>query len=126
EVLKSGLAPEVTIVSPAASSKAEDLSATVTAKVTDKGGGIGRIAWRINGQEIQFDYGASALNAQGDITRTFELAATDNKIEVVAENTSGKVASRPAAISINVDKRTLEAKGLPDLYILALGVDDYN
>ena len=52
EVIKSGLAPEVMIISPADGSKAEDISVTVTARVVDKGGGIGRIAWRINGQEI--------------------------------------------------------------------------
>jgi WD40 repeat protein/uncharacterized caspase-like protein len=126
EVIKSGLAPEVTILTPSPGSKAEDVSITVTAKISDKGGGIGRIAWRINSQEIQFDYGVSALNAQGEITRSFELAATENKIEVVVENTSGKVASLPAAISVNVDQRTLESKGLPDLYILALGVNNYD
>jgi hypothetical protein len=126
EVLKSGLAPEVTIVSPAEGSKADDVSVTVTARVVDKGGGIGRIAWRINGQEIQFDYGALALDRRGEITRSFELAATDNKVEVVAENKSGKVASRAVGINVKVDKRVLDSKGLPDLYVLALGVDSYN
>jgi WD40 repeat protein/uncharacterized caspase-like protein len=126
DVIKSGHAPEVTVVSPTPGSKAQDLSVTVTAKITDKGGGIGRIAWRVNGKEVGIDYGPSALNAEGEITRSFDLAATDNKIEVVAENSSNKVASLPAAIGINVEKRSLEAQGLPDLYILALGVDDYN
>ena len=126
EVLRSGLAPEVTIIGPVDGSKADDISVTVTARIVDKGGGIGRIAWRIKGQEIQVHYGEGALNRQGEITARFELASTDNKIEVVAENKSGKVASRPAGITVKVDKRTLDAKDLPDLYILALGVNSYN
>jgi WD40 repeat protein len=124
EVLAGGIAPDVVVISPVEGARADDVSVAVTVRVTDKGGGIGRIAWRINGQVIGSSYGAAALNAKGEITRSFDLDAAENTIEVVAANKSGLVESKPARVSVKVDARAL--KGVPDLYILAVGVDDYN
>jgi WD40 repeat protein len=124
EVLAGGIAPDVGILSPVEGARADDVSVAVTVRVTDKGGGIGRIAWRINGQVIGSSYGAAALNAKGEITRSFDLDAAENTIEVVAANKSGLVESKPARVSVKVDARAL--RGDPDLYILAVGVNDYN
>jgi hypothetical protein len=119
-------------VSPA-EIQADDVSVTLRVRVTDKGGGIGNIIWKVNGQRVGSAYGATALNANGEVTLRnqsggsdllhVELAATDNTIEVVAENKSGLVASKPVGVKVKVDPRAL--RGDPDLYILAAGVDTY-
>jgi WD40 repeat protein len=124
EIIRTSFAPEVTIISPAEGARADEISVTVTARVADKGGGIGRIEWRINGQLIGTSYGAAMLNAKGEISRSFDLALPENAIEVVALNNKNLVESLPARVSVKVDAKAL--KGVPDLYILAAGVNDYN
>jgi WD40 repeat protein len=123
EILASGIAPEVAIIDPAEGRQMDDVSVSITARVTDKGSGIGRITWRVNGQVVGSAFGAPALNNKGEITRGFELAAPENKIEVAAENKRGVVESLPAKISIKVDEKVL--RGVPNLYVLAIGVDRY-
>lgn len=130
-ILESGPAPEVAIVSPGDGWEANDNAVTVTVRVIDKGGGIGRIAFRVNGQARNGEddsgggpaFGAMALNERGELTRRFQLARTDNVIEATATNGANFVESLPARLTVKADERTL--KGVPDLYVLAAGVDDY-
>src|SRR5262249_40869924 len=63
------------------------------------------------------------LNEKGEISRRLDLGSTDNVIEVTAENRRGFVQSLAARVSVRVDAKAL--KGAPDLYILAIGVDQY-
>src|SRR5262249_26175779 len=58
-----------------------------------------------------------------EIARSFDLAFADNTIDVTAENKSGKVASKPATASVKADPRAI--KHVPNLYILAVGVNAY-
>jgi Caspase domain len=101
--------------------RGRETSVQVTVKVTDKGGGIGRLTWRVNDQVKETTLGG--LNAKGEISRRFDLASTDNVIEVTAENKRGFVRSLASKVTVKVDDKAL--KGVPDLYILALGVDQY-
>jgi len=119
-ILKSGIAPDVSIIK----TEVQDAKVTVTARIVDNGGGIGRIAWRINGQpDESSDFGALMLNDKGEITHSFDLAFVDNTVEVTAENKSGKVTSKPASAAVKADPQAI--KGVPNLYILAVGVDAY-
>jgi WD40 repeat protein len=121
DILTSGPAPQVTIVEPADGSEAHERSVTITARVTDGGGGIGALTWRINGQVKGSSFGT--LNTRGEISESFELAARENLIEVWAANKPGFVQSLPAKVTIKVDDKVL--KGVPDLYVLAVGVNQY-
>jgi hypothetical protein len=122
-VLASGPAPETAIVSPAKDAQAAGTRVTVKARILDKGGGIGRIAWRVNGQEVHSARGALMLDAQHEISHDFDLASVKNVIEVTAENAAGLVTSQAVGLTVSVDERDL--KDVPDLYVLAIGVDEY-
>ena len=131
DVVSSGIAPEVTITKTAVrEDTVTEVGVTravvmvdVTARIVDKGGGIGLITWRINDALIKTDYGAGSLNPQGEITRSFELAYPDNTVLVGAENESGKIESKSHAVAVKADEKAV--KGLPNLYILAVGVNGY-
>jgi hypothetical protein len=130
-ILASGPAPEVAIVTPGDGWQAADNAVTVTARVTDMGGGIGRVAFRVNGKSMNGTdeegggpaFGAMGLNERGELTRRFQLGKPINTIEVTATNGADFVKSPPASITVKVDEQTL--KGVPDLYVLAAGIDDY-
>jgi WD40 repeat protein/uncharacterized caspase-like protein len=119
DTLKRGIAPDVTIVK----TEVHDATVTATARIIDNGGGIGRIAWRVNGQPAGSAFGAMVLSNKGEITRTFDLAFADNTVEITAENSSGKVTSKPASAAVTADP--LAVKGVPTLYVLAVGVNAY-
>ena len=120
EILKSGIAPDVSIIR----TEVQEAKVTVTARIIDKGGGIGLISWRINGQPEKSGIGSAIrLDDKGVIIDSFDLAFPDNTIEVMARNKSGKVASKPASASVKVDPEAI--KGTPNLYILAVGVNGY-
>jgi len=132
EALISGAqAPQVAIVSPADGAKAQEFDeggktrvrVAVAARITDGGGGIGKISFKLNRQVVASAYGALMLGKDGTITRAFDLATPDTTIEVVAEDKSGKVESLPASITVHADAKALQ--GVPDLYVLAIGANRY-
>ena len=63
------------------------------------------------------------LDKDGVISRSFDLAAPDTVIEVIAEDTSGNVESLPASVTVHADAKALQ--GVPDLYVLAIGATKY-
>ena len=85
KVLDAGPAPAVTITSQQNGGQASSDAVTVSARIADRGKGIGRIEWRVNGVTS----GVSAVPAGPgpDYTVSRELAALDpgrNQIEVIA------------------------------------------
>ncbi len=95
----------------------------VAARITDGGGGIGKIVFKLNGQVVDSAYGASLLDKDGVISRNFDLATPDTTVEVVAEDKAGKVESRPAPVTVHADAAALQ--GVPDLYVLAIAANSY-
>src|SRR5208337_1258012 len=88
KVLDSGPAPQAGIVShPSASTSAADL-VTVAARIKDRGKGVGRIEWRVNGVTV----GVANAPAKGrpiyKVARELSLDPGENAIEVVAYNAS--------------------------------------
>ena len=122
-LLKNAQAPEVAILSPKDGAKLGDASVSISARVTDQGGGVGKIGFRLNGQLVGSVYGAAMLDKNNMIVRSFDLATTETKIEIVAEDKSGQVLSLPAKITVKADPKAI--LGVPDLYVLAVGVDRY-
>ena len=124
KVLDSGPAPSVAIASPCRRQPVcRRPRRRSTARIEDRGKGVGRIEWRVNGITA-----AVAAKPEGDgpvytITRQLALDPGDNTIEVVAYNGSNLLASLPARTTV---KFTGPAdKMRPKLHILAIGINKY-
>jgi hypothetical protein len=123
KVLDSGPAPVVAITShPPGSDSAED-AVTVEARVTDKGKGIGRIEWRVNGVTSAVGVKPEGSGREYIVSRELALDPGENTIDVVAYNSSNLLASLPARTTINYTGSADETK--PTLHILAIGINAY-
>jgi Caspase domain/EF hand/WD domain, G-beta repeat len=127
-ILASRAPPEITIVSPKAESDTNDDHVTVEANLTDrgleKGGGIGRIEWRVNGvtravDDLQVSRGGGTTKVKQKLV----LPREQSLIEVVAYNQANLVASLPAQVSVSVKSSAPPPK--PHLHVLAIGIDKY-
>ncbi len=123
KVIDSGPAPTVAITSPTPDGRSATDLVSVSARVTDRGKGIGRVEWRVNG--ITAAVTAKPAGAGPDYTTTQELALDpgDNVIELVAYNGSNLLASVPARTTIKLDAAAFAVK--PKLHILAIGINGY-
>jgi WD40 repeat protein/uncharacterized caspase-like protein len=133
KAVASGSAPRVAITSPATGSSTQTERVTIEATVTDQGGGIGKLEWRINGVTLGLE--ERGLGRVGDpasdasqrpsirISRTLSLEEGNNRIEVVAYNAQGLIASGPAAITVRLEEA--QSAVPPQLYVLAVGINDY-
>ncbi len=131
KIFNSGAAPKVTIVGPGDGTKVTDDKFTAKAEVSDQGGGIGRIEWRVNGLTLgvqtkrgldriaKGQTGKKALTLQLDVW----LEPGTNIIEVVAYNAKNLMASEPAKITVTWDGRS--SKTPPRLHVLAVGINNY-
>ena len=134
DVVGAGAAPKVSITSPAdkITIQKDKISVDVTLEVFE--GGLGRIEWRVNGVVIGLDErglspSTEINNASSDIlstekvTRILDLDEGDNRVEIVAYNRSGLVASLPSSITVNVND--VVSRSRPKLFALTVGINDY-
>jgi hypothetical protein len=124
KVFDSGPAPVVVIISHPANSAVPPLDlVTVEARVTDRGTGIGRIEWRVNG--VTTAVGTKLRGGGPDymVSQKLALDPGNNIIEVVAYNGPNLLASMPAHITIK-DVGTAD-KAKSRLHILAIGINKY-
>ncbi|MGE0238554.1 MAG: caspase family protein [Parvibaculaceae bacterium] len=102
-------------------------NARVTVRITNQGGGIGKIEWRIAGrtQAVEGERSAQMIEEDSDnvSTRSFPLQRGRNVISVTAYNARGLVASAPAEVVIDAAGISTDKRG--KLYVLAVGVDKY-
>jgi len=122
-ILSSGPAPKVEILTPGDGWQADDNTASVSVRISDQGGGIGTIRFFVNDRLKATARGRLMLDDRGTISREFQLASTDNTITIIASNAPDFVESEAVSVSVKVDEQTL--KGVPDLYVLAIGVNTY-
>jgi WD40 repeat protein/uncharacterized caspase-like protein len=125
KVLASGNAPTVALVSPRDGSRGGGEQVTAEVEIAEKGGGIGRIEWRVNGVTVAVE-NMPAQAAAGQplrLTRGLALDEGDNEIEVVAYNSQNLVASLPARAHVSGEAPA--GRPQPRLYVLAVGVNDY-
>jgi len=123
KVLDSGPAPEVQITSPEQGSKSGSDLVTVAVRIKDRGKGIGRIEWRINGVTVGVLNAPANAGKLYEVKRELALDRGANAIEVVAYNASNLLASLPAQTSIAYTGPAGAAK--PKLHILAIGINAY-
>ncbi|EGP09590.1 polysaccharide deacetylase [Bradyrhizobiaceae bacterium SG-6C] len=135
KVMASGVPPKVAITSPNDASAASSDQITVSATVADQGGGLGRVEWRVNGVTVgtggrgfeRVDGSGVAVSVPTAkiqaVSQTLALGAGDNVIEVLAYNSTNLIASDAAKITVTLaaDARTTP----PNLYVVAVGVNDY-
>ncbi len=122
KLLDSGPAPAVGILSaPADSRSATDL-VMVSARIEDRGKGIGRIEWRVNGVTVGVTNPPPGAGPDYETKRELALDPGENVIEVVAYNARNLLASLPAQTKIVYTGHD-EAK--PKLHVLAIGINAY-
>jgi hypothetical protein len=123
KVLDAGPPPTVAITSHGSGSwSAEDLVA-LTARITDRGKGVGRIEWRVNGVTAGVSGLPAGTGPEREVKRTLALDSGENLIEVIAYEARNLLASLPARTSIVVKAPAVAMK--PKLYILAVGINTY-
>jgi WD40 repeat protein len=124
KVLDSGPAPVVAIMSPPIGSQSLADLINVEAQIADKGNGIGRIEWRVNGITTGVTNVASGGGPNHEVKQAVALDPGENAIEVVAYNARNLLASLPAQTTITYNTPADAVK--PKLYVLAIGVNTYH
>ena len=101
-------------------------------RLTNRGGGIGRVVIRINGKEIASDARAPAADPQAeemslslDLSgHPFLIPGQDNTVEVLAYNAEGYLASRGGRVTWRpAGEADLEP---PTLWAIVVGVSDFS
>jgi uncharacterized caspase-like protein len=122
KVLDSGPAPVVAIKLPPGGKRSTSDLATVTAHIEDRGKGVGRIEWRVNGITAAVGIKPLGKGPVYAVTQQLALDPGDNFVEVVAYNGSNLLASPPARATINF---TGVDRTKPKLHVLAIGINKY-
>ncbi len=123
KVLDAGPSPAIAITSHEAGRRSDKDLVTVAARITDRGKGIGRIEWRINGVTAGVTSAPDGVGTDREVKQELALDPGNNKIEVIAYEGRNLLASQPAQTTIDYDGPADTAK--PKLYILAIGINDY-
>ena len=105
--LAAGLPPRVTFASPVTDTTVAHREVDVQILLTDQGGGIGKVIWKIDGVTTAVDTSPSRdasrfSTTAGAVTLTKRLALTPGKntLEVVAYNRQNDVTSTPTVLSV--------------------------
>jgi WD40 repeat protein len=129
KVMASGAAPKVAITAPPGGNAPTD-ELTAEALITDNGGGIGKIEWRVNGLTLGVEErglgrvdGTPGQAAALRVSRKLSLEPGENVIEVVVYNGRNLIASDPARVTVKWDGANPATP--PRLHVLAIGVNDY-
>jgi WD40 repeat protein len=125
-ILASKSPPDITIVSPQANVVIGDDKVTIETKLTEQGGGIGRIEWRMNGvtsgvQDLA--HSATRIGDETTVSRTLAVADGASVIELVAYNHANLTASSPVSVLVTVKSYTPRPQ--PRLHVLAIGINAY-
>ena len=97
---------------------------TAEARITDAGGGIGRIEWRVNGATVGVSASAPGLGNARIVKQTLALEPGENTIELVAYNARNLLASLP--VSTTVTWTAPASRARPKLFVIAVGINDYH
>jgi len=123
KVLDSGRPPEVSIVTAATALEVNADVVTAEGKITDDGGGIGRIEWRVNGLTVGVETPPQNAPKILLVSRTLPLDPGQNTIELTAYNARNLLASVPATISVASTASSGYVK--PKLHAIVFGLNNY-
>jgi WD40 repeat protein len=125
DVLNSGPPPQVSIISPKEADVLQVSNLSVQLRLVNKGGGIGRLEWRVNGVTLGVENlePRKSLESEVELSRSFSLGEGANFIEVVAYNSKNLIASVPATVAVTL--APVAGKQPSRLFVVAVGVDSY-
>lgn len=127
KVIASGKAPDVKLTLPGGvlNASTRDSQVSVAAEMIDRGGGIGRLEWRVNG--VTIGVGPASGTPSSRVSRSVALDPGENDISVVAYNSANLVASVPVHVKVMMSQSGPAAAGneKPRLFVLAAGVANY-
>jgi hypothetical protein len=123
KVLGSGPAPLVAITSHVPGSQPGTDLVTIAARITDRGKGVGRIEWRVNGVTAGVTGVAAGPGPYYEVNQAVALDPGENKVEVIAFNARNLLASLPARTTIPYTGADESVK--PKLLVLAIGINNY-
>jgi WD40 repeat protein/uncharacterized caspase-like protein len=124
KVLDSGPAPLVEITSHRSGGQSDTDLVTIAARIKDRGKGIGRIEWRVNGVTTGVSNGPTGAARDYEVRQTLALDQGENTIEVIAYNARNLLASLPAQTTIVYNGPADAVK--PKFYVLAIGINAYH
>src|SRR4029077_12675063 len=84
KVLDSGRPPLVEITTPALGSQVDADLLTAQGTISNEGGGIGRIEWRVNGLTVGVENAPQGTSKMLSVSRALPLDPGENAIELVA------------------------------------------
>lgn len=123
-VVDSGPSPDIRVSQLPASSGQPEIF--VPAGIFDRGGGIGRVEWRVNGITSGIDDTPAASSSQTlNLSRNLALDPGPNVIEIVAYNRSNLVSSAPLRVTVQGPPLALPDPSRTRLFVLAAGLDNY-
>ncbi len=123
KVLDAGPPPRVAITSHEPGGQSGTDIVTAAARITDRGKGIGRIEWRVNGVTAAVARLPAGSGPDYEVTQQLALDPGENHIEVIAYEKRNLLASLPARTTINFTGPADTVK--PKLHILAIGINAY-
>jgi WD40 repeat protein len=124
KVVDSGPAPLVEIISGTSVSRSSTDLVTTTARIKDRGNGVGRIEWRVNGVTTAVTNVPAGAGPDYEVRQTLALDPGENLIEVVAYNARNLLASVPAQTTITYTGPADAVRS--KLYVLAIGINSYH
>ena len=131
KIISGGVPPIVEFITPKTDETMKERNITLKIKLTDKGGGVGRIVYRINGITIGIEDGGRGITITEDKgikeksvikEKLITLQPGHNRIIVTAYNERNEIESRPTSIDL-ILKDVISEK--PSLYVLSVGINEY-
>jgi len=89
-------------------------------QVSDRGGGIGRPTYRVDG--VNHAPAARGGRTNGELSQAFTLPPGRHTIEASVSNSKGTVQSESVTVDIDVTAPEVQ---MPALHVLAVGIDEY-
>jgi hypothetical protein len=123
KVLDSGKPPAVTIVTPVLGLQTDADVFLAEGKISDEGGGIGRIEWRVNGLTVGVESPPQGASKTLSMARELPLNPGENRIELVAYNGRNLLASVAAKTEITSTAAQKDIK--PKLHAIVFGLNNY-
>jgi len=112
-------APEIRILAPADGARFPAAEAKLRLKLSDRGGGIGRIRVRLNGVTVAF---ATGVGADGILEQPLRLAPGENRLEISAFDADNQLESQAAVLSVH---GPADPAAPATVHVLVIGVGDY-
>ncbi|MCC6585448.1 MAG: caspase family protein [Bryobacterales bacterium] len=118
-ILRSGLPPELELLSEAAAESTGEY--TLRFRVKNRGGGIGRVVYRIDGQEVQGRPVDIPTPGTDILQVRLPLAPGRRQVTASVFNSRNQLESRAVTATINV--RQTDQR--PSLYVISAGITNY-